>query len=581
MIFELIPKEKIHDTPKDVLETLYYQSTMLCKQLSEQIERRDEQDREREEQNRILAEQNKLLTEQNAKLLAQMDSLKESIAILTQHRFGRKTEKTANMIDGQLVFDAEGNILVLNEIEQINDTTPEEKSEEELLEEFKRAQARKRKPGKRTHDLRFAKTEDVQYTLSDEELKERFPNGYREMKEDIGYRVEYEPMKLTVICEHIHVYKDNSTGEFVRADHPKHLLAHSVVTPSLISGVINAKYVDAIPVNRFSRDIGWNDVELRPQTMSRWTVNLTEKYLFPVFEHMKRYIFKAKLIHCDETPFIVERNKNQESWMWVYHTADRCGSPPIFIYDYRPDRKSVNVEEFLEGYAGIIMADGYEPYHKVARESNGTIIVAGCWAHCKRKFANLMKSDKEKHCRAGSIAFEGNSRVDAIYHIDNMAKGMTPEERLKHRQENVAPLVNSFFKWAHLRVDFTGEEKEKEALQYAINQEKYLRVFLTNGIIPLDNNDAERSIRSFCIGKHSWHICATPSGAHTSGVLYSLAETAKVNGLKPYEYFKFLFEQMLENENNVTDEFLTTIMPWSETLPEHIKAKNISKSCPA
>lgn len=309
MIFELIPKEKIHDTPKDVLETLYYQSTMLCKQLSEQIERRDEQDREREEQNRILAEQNKLLTEQNAKLLAQMDSLKESIAILTQHRFGRKTEKTANMIDGQLVFDAEGNILVLNEIEQINDTTPEEKSEEELLEEFKRAQARKRKPGKRTHDLRFAKTEDVQYTLSDEELKERFPNGYREMKEDIGYRVEYEPMKLTVICEHIHVYKDNSTGEFVRADHPKHLLAHSVVTPSLISGVINAKYVDAIPVNRFSRDIGWNDVELRPQTMSRWTVNLTEKYLFPVFEHMKRYIFKAKLIHCDETPFIVERNK--------------------------------------------------------------------------------------------------------------------------------------------------------------------------------------------------------------------------------------------------------------------------------
>ena len=255
--------------------------------------------------------------------------------------------------------------------------------------------------------------------------------------------------------------------------------------------------------------------------------------------------------------------------MWVYHTADQYGSPPIFIYDYRDNRRTENVENFTSGYHGILMADGYEPYHTVARKSNGDIVVGGCWAHCKRKFADVIKVDRKNSI--GTVAFEGNEKIAKIYHIDNKSKNMNPEERVQYRQEKVKPLVDEFFDWAKERVDKVATEATRKALAYAINQEVYLRAFLDHGIIPLDNSDAERSIRAFCVGKHNWHIASASRGAETSGILYSITETAKANGLKPYEYFKYLFDQLLENEGKITPELAKDLMPWSEKLPEKVR----------
>ena len=75
------------------------------------------------------------------------------------------------------------------------------------------------------------------------------------------------------------------------------------------------------------------------------------------------------------------------------------------------------------------------------------------------------------------------------------------------------------------------------------------------------------------MGKHNWHIAATSSGAQASGILYSIAETTKANGLKPYEYFKYLLEQLLAHENDMSDELIDNLLPWSKTIPEKIKAK--------
>ena len=94
-----------------------------------------------------------------------------------------------------------------------------------------------------------------------------------------------------------------------------------------------------------------------------------------------------------------------------------------------------------------------------------------------------------------------------------------------------------------------------------------------NCLIPLDNSDAERSIRSFCVGKHNWVLSATSSGANASGQLYSIAETAKANGLKPYEYMEYLLEQLLIHENEMTDELIDSLLPWSNVLPDKVKSK--------
>lgn len=101
--------------------------------------------------------------------------------------------------------------------------------------------------------------------------------------------------------------------------------------------------------------------------------------------------------------------------------------------------------------------------------------------------------------------------------------------------------------------------------------EKYLRVFLTDGEVPIDNNASERAIKGFCIGKKNWQMIDTISGAKASAIIYSIAETAKANNLKPYEYFEHLLSIIPEHMEDTDTKFLENLLPWSEALPKNIR----------
>lgn len=142
---------------------------------------------------------------------------------------------------------------------------------------------------------------------------------------------------------------------------------------------------------------------------------------------------------------------------------------------------------------------------------------------------------------------------------------------MDNRQQSVKPLVDAFFAWVKDILDNKSTSTNlKAALNYSVNQEKYLRAFLDNPIIPMSNTDAERSIKKFCVGKHSWHIIDSKNGARA--MYYSIAETAKANDLNPFEYFKYLMDQLKEYpRNNVPKEKLLELMPWSEAIPDCCK----------
>ena len=264
--------------------------------------------------------------------------------------------------------------------------------------------------------------------------------------------------------------------------------------------------------------------------------------------------------------------------MWVYHSLPKYDAPPIFIYEYQLTRKADHPREFLKDYKGILMTDGYQVYHTLEKECPDTLNVSGCWSHCKRRFANLVKSVGTKS-KTGTIAAEANERIAAIYHVDNMTKGKSDEEILNNRKASVKPLVDSFFAWIKPIYESGGVDKSSEtykAVQYAVNQKSYLRKFLNNAIIPLDNNDAEQSIKAFCVGKHSWHIIDSKNGAEASAILYSIAETAKANGLKPYEYFKYVLEEILKHQDDALETYIKDLLPWSTALPDSCR-KQINK----
>lgn len=183
-----------------------------------------------------------------------------------------------------------------------------------------------------------------------------------------------------------------------------------------------------------------------------------------------------------------------------------------------------------------------------------------------------------KEHREESILHLLMKQIQAIYREEGKLSDLPSQERLVQRQLVVKPLVDAFFvylKQNEPRIPKSG--KMKEAFTYALNQERYLKVFLEDGDVPMDNNASERAIRGFCIGKKNWEMIDTVNGATSSAIIYSIAETAKANNLKPFEYFEYLLTEIPKHENDTGNGFLKDLLPWSEALPEHIRKPKTSK----
>lgn len=512
----------------------------------------------------ILSEQSRTIQNQNEQLLTQVENLKQQLAILTQDRFGKKTETDKQMF-GQLSFDLE-NMCILNEAEKLTENGI---SEETVFEEV--IVRRKKVKGKRDLNLENIEVETVIHECTEEELDECFPKGWHSLADEIYKELQYIPARFKVLEHHVKVYAgDHDTGSIVRAKTPKRLLAHSILTPELAAAVFNAKYVNAVPLNRLSEEFLRNDVNIPRQDMAGWMIRLYEYYLGPVHERMKKEILKSHHVHCDETPFVMPEHSKE--YMWVFHSPGGNDTHPVFLYEYLGGRNGRVIQEYLKEYKGTLITDGYQPYHTMMKSSD-TIKVAGCWAHARRKFAEIVKSvkkDGSKLSPAEKIAAEAVKRIDAMYHLDNKYKESSAQERLDNRQQSIKALADDYFAWIKVQNTKPCSNKAlKEALNYSSNQEKYLRAFLTDPLLPLDNNDAERSIRTFCVGKHSWHIIDSVKGADASALLYSIAESAKANDVKPYEYFVYLLSELVKYpRGEVPEEVLDRIMPWSEELPD-------------
>ena len=189
--------------------------------------------------------------------------------------------------------------------------------------------------------------------------------------------------------------------------------------------------------------------------------------------------------------------------------------------------------------------------------------------HCRRRFDEALKLIPKSYQKE-SNAFLLMKQIQAIYREEGKLNNLSSDERLRQRQAVIKPLVDAFF--AYLKtINVSKKDKFGDAVGYARNQEKYLRVFLTDGDVPIDNNASERAIRGFCIGKKNWQMIDTINGAKSSAIIYSIAETAKANNLKPYEYFEHLLTEIPKHMDDSDRSFLDDLLPWSEKLPDVVR----------
>ena len=512
------------------------------------------------------------------KLEHDYENLMEQVRLANQQRFGRNTEKL-DEITGQLSF--------FNEAEaDCNENVPEPTIDETLAFAMKPPRKR-RKKGQREEDLKDFPQEEISHDVAAEELDDAFGRGnWKSMPDEIFWQLRFEPARWTAEKHVIKVYVGTDglhQDEFLRGDHPATLFKGSIATPSLEAAVINAKYVNSNPLDRIARDFQANGLNLSKQTMSNWTVWSAERYFLPLYEWMKKRQLKAHVNQCGETPLEVihdGRPAGSKSYMWVHLTGELSPVPKIIIYEYQKTRHSDHPKEYYKDFTGFLMTDGLEQYHKLERDLEG-VTNANCMAHARRHFANAIKALGKGNQKAvrSSIAYKALVRIGAIYDLEGALKDLTPEERFKERQASIKPLVEEFFAWiretlADQKVLPKGETAK--GLNYCLNQEKYLKVFLTDGEVPIDDSASERALRNFTIGRKNWVTINTVRGAQASAIIYSLTETARANDLNVYHYVRHLLTelpQLIYANGKIEESRLEPLMPWSKTLPADCYSK--------
>ena len=495
-----------------------------------------------------------------------MQLLMEQVILGKQNRFGRSSEKMEDT--SQICFrEVDGTIVFFNEAEAVCDLNAAEPEDLEL----KSPKQPKRK-GKKEADLSGLPFRRIDHYLSEEELEAEFGvKGWKQLPDAISRKYHFVPAKVEVEEHHIGVYASKTDEHMVKADHPKALLHGSLVSPSLGAAIINGKYVNAVPLYRLEQEFQRYGLQITRQNMANWCIRLAEEYLAILYDHLHKELYFYHVIQADETPVLVNhdgRKAGSKSWMWVYRSGHLYQKRQIVLYEYQQTRNASHPREFLKGYDGICVTDGYQVYHTLEKELE-ELTIAGCWVHCRRRFDEALKLIPKSYQKE-SHAFLLMKQIQAIYREEGKLNDLSSDERLKQRQAVIKPLVDAFFVYLKT-INVSKKDKFGDAVGYARNQEKYLRVFLTDGDVPIDNNASERAIRGFCIGKKNWQMIDTIHGAKSSAVIYSIVETAKANNLKPFDYVQHLLEEIPKHMNDKDCSFLEDLLPWSEKLPEKIR----------
>ena len=509
-----------------------------------------------------------LLEEQKKELEFLNAMLSDRLTLAQKKRFGASSEKYAEGYTQLGLF---------NEAEQEADPdAPEPDLEEVHPSSYKR----KKRSGKKEEDLSsFETTEVIEYKLTGED---RYcPNcntKYKVATKETVKRLKFIPARFEVVEEVTYVYSCPKCGAMKRPEKAPSLLKGSAATPSLVAGIMNAKYVNGMPLARQEREFARYNLKLSTKTMANWIILCADRYLQPLYDLMKEELLRSNYLHGDETRLQVidepDQKGSTQNWMWVYLTDEHSGSPRMVLFQYERTRAGYHPKEFLGNlFEGYFTCDGYQAYHSLPEK----ITVTGCMAHARRRFDEalaVLKKDFTNEQLKETTAYQAMARIGMLYKIEEIIRDKSPKERYEERQKQAKPLLEALFEWLHTLEDSVDRSSLiGEAVLYALNQEIYLKRYLEDGHLSIDNLAAERSLKNFATGRRNWLFAKSIRGAQASATVYSITETAMLNGLKPYHYLTYVMEKMKELGPFPDKEAVQELLPWSASLPADCYSK--------
>lgn len=384
--------------------------------------------------------------------------------------------------------------------------------------------------------------------------------AWQKIGEDVSEVLERIPATYRVIRHVRPRMSCTCCDRMAQAPAPSRPIARSYFGPGLIGHMIIAKYMDHQPIYRQCQQAAREGVELSESTVCD-VMGGAHHLLRPLMNALHQYVFASSKLHADDTPIDVlapGNGKTKQGRLWVYTRDDRPSgdtTAPAVWFRYSPDRKGIHPQTHLKDYRGILQADAYAGYN--AAYESGRIIEAACWAHARRKFYDIHVAQPTP------ITTHVLAQIAELYKIESAIRGSPPERRREVRQELSKPVVTELFAWLTEQLSTLSRKSvTADAIGYAMNQRQALIRYLDDGIIEIDNNAAERALRTVALGRKNYLFLGSDSGGERAATMYSLLGTVKLNGMNPETYLRHVLTVIADHPVNRIDELL----PWNVKL---------------